>query len=381
MSETITPFKIDIPQTALDDLKTRLAMTRWPEQETVNDWSQGVPLHKLKALCEYWQNEYDWRSCEARLNAHPQFITRIDGLDIHFLHIRSPHDNALPMVMTHGWPGSVLEFMDVIGPLTNPTEYGGDANDAFHLVIPALPGYGFSGKPEQTGWSIERTANAWITLMRRLGYANFVAQGGDWGSAVTGALGNIHPPECLGIHLNMAIALPNEAERANLNDKEKAALASFQFYQDWDSGYSKQQSTRPQTVGYALADSPVGQAAWIYEKFYAWTDNNGEPEDALSTSKILDDISLYWLTNTAASSARLYWESFNSAFGSGFESDIPVGISIFPKEIFRSVKPWADRKYPNLRYWNELEKGGHFAAFEQPETFVNEVRSCFKAMR
>jgi epoxide hydrolase len=381
MSQAIQPFTVNIPDAALADLKNRLAMTRWPDAETVDDWSQGVPLKHIQSLCEYWQHQYNWRDCEARINAHPQFTTNIDGLDIHFLHIRSPHENALPMIMTHGWPGSILEFMDVIGPLTNPTEHGGTADDAFHLVLPTLPGYGFSEKPDSAGWGVEKIALAWHTLMTRLGYSHYLAQGGDWGSAVTSALGNIHPPECLGIHLNMAVALPSEDDLANPSEREMSALGAFQFYQDWDSGYSKQQSTRPQTLGYALADSPVGQAAWIYEKFYAWTDNAGMPEDALSLTKILDDISLYWFTNSAASSGRLYWESFNSAFQATFTSDIPVGVSIFPKEIFRPAESWARRKYPNITYWNEVEKGGHFAAFEQPQILVQELRRFSKSFR
>lgn len=381
MSQDIRPFHIDIPQAQLDDLRQRLTNTRWPEAQTVEDWSQGAPLHKVKALCQYWQERYDWRRCEAALNAHPQFITEIDGLDIHFLHIRSPHEEALPMLLTHGWPGSILEFMAVIDPLTNPTAHGGAASDAFHLVIPALPGYGFSGKPKQSGWSVERTARAWITLMERLGYAHYVAQGGDWGSIVTRALGQIHPAECLAIHLNMALVQPSEEDLSDLTEMEQAALASMQFYMDWGSGYSKQQSTRPQTLGYALADSPVGQAAWIYEKFHAWTDNQGTPEDAIDLDHLLDNISLYWLTNSAASSARLYWESFNSALNATFDSTIPVGLSIFPKEIFRASKRWSEKAFSNLIYWNELDKGGHFAAFEQPELFVREVRQCFSKVR
>lgn len=381
MSQDIRAFQIEIPQIQLDDLKSRLANTRWPEAETVGDWSQGAPLHKVKALCDYWQHQYDWRRCEAAINQYPQFITTIDGLDIHFLHIRSPHEHALPMIMTHGWPGSILEFMAVIDPLTNPTAHGGNASDAFHLVIPALPGYGFSGKPIDSGWNTQRTAQAWITLMARLGYDNYVAQGGDWGSVVTSALGNLHPPQCRGIHLNMVIVHPSPEQLAAADKKEQANLAAMQFYSDWDSGYAKQQSTRPQTLGYGLADSPAGQAAWIYEKFYAWTDNNGEPEDTLSLDHILDNISLYWLTNSAASSARLYWESLNTAFAATFDSDIAVGISVFPKEIFRASERWAREAYRNVIHWNELEKGGHFAAFEQPKIFVEEVRRCFAKLR
>ncbi|QQD19189.1 epoxide hydrolase [Spongiibacter nanhainus] len=380
MTENIESFRISIPDSAITDLQQRLAMARWPDAATVDDWSQGVPLKRLQSLCEYWQHQYDWRLCEDKVNRYPQFITTIDGLDIHFLHIRSRHANARPMVMTHGWPGSILEFMEVIEPLTDPTQYGGDEQDAFHLVLPSLPGYGFSGKPSSKGWGVERVASAWDTLMQRLGYSSYIAQGGDWGSAVTNAIGGLQSSGCQAIHINMAIAAPTEEDLANLGPRETSALEGFQFYKEWDSGYSKQQSTRPQTLGYALADSPVGQAAWIYEKLYFWTDNTGTPEDALGINKVLDEISWYWLTNTAASSARLYWESFNSAFQAQFNSDTPVGVSIFPKEIFRPTEAWVRRKYRNLIYWNETEKGGHFAAFEQPSIFVDELRKFARTL-
>ncbi|MBB5187132.1 pimeloyl-ACP methyl ester carboxylesterase [Zhongshania antarctica] len=379
MKQTIKPFSVAIPQTQLDDLNARLANTRWPNAETVDDWSQGAPLAAVKSLCEYWQHSYDWRRCERELNQYPQFTTEIDGLDIHFLHIRSPHENALPMIMTHGWPGSILEFMKVIGPLTNPTAHGGSADDAFHLVIPSLPGYGFSGKPTGTGWGLERIAKAWINLMARLEYSEFVAQGGDWGSFVTSAIGQIHPPQCRAIHINMALAQPTEEDMASLSERDQKALADMKYYFDSDSGYAMIQKSRPQSIGYGLADSPAAQAAWIYEKFHRWTDNNGHPEDALSVEQMLDDISIYWLTNSAASSARLYWESFESIFSEPVS--MPCGVSIFPKELFRPARKWAERIYQNLIHWNELDKGGHFAAFEQPEIFVNEVRSCFAKVR
>ncbi|WP_373078908.1 epoxide hydrolase family protein [Zhongshania sp.] len=379
MKQAIKPFSVAIPQTQLDDLKARLANTRWPNSETVDDWSQGAPLSAVKSLCEYWQHSYDWRRCERELNQYPQFTTEIDGIDIHFLHIRSRHENALPMIMTHGWPGSIMEFMKVIEPLTDPTAHGGSAEDAFHLVIPSLPGYGFSGKPTTTGWGLERIAKAWIILMERLNYSKFVAQGGDWGSGVTSAIGRLLPPECLAIHLNMAIARPSEEDMASLTERDQKALADFQHYLDSDSGYAMIQKSRPQSVAYGLADSPAAQAAWIYEKFHGWTDNKGRPEDALTVDQMLDDISIYWLTNSAASSARLYWESFNSMFGDPLT--IPCGISIFPKELFRPARKWAERIYQNLIHWNELDQGGHFAAFEQPEIFVNEVRSCFAKIR
>ncbi|MAT51009.1 MAG: epoxide hydrolase [Porticoccaceae bacterium] len=379
VTDSITPFELSIPQAQLDDLKTRLSLTRWPEKETVDDWSQGAPLAAVKALCDYWQNTYDWRRCEQRLNKLGQFKTTIDGLEIHFLHIRSKHENALPMVMTHGWPGSVIEFLNAIDPLTNPEAHGGKAEDAFHLVIPSLPGFGFSEQPKETGWGIHRIARAWTTLMNRLGYEGFVAQGGDWGAGVTTALGNQKPDGLKAIHLNMPLVQPQPEDMADLTPAEQAALGSMQFYQDWDSGYSKQQATRPQTLGYGLVDSPVGQAAWIYEKFYAWTDNGGKPEDALSYDQMLDNIMLYWLPGNGASSGRLYWESFKDMFTEPM--DIPVGVSIFPREIFRPSKRWAERVYKNLIHWNETDKGGHFAAFEQPERFVNEVRTCFRHIR
>lgn len=379
MKQSINPFKIDIPQAQLDDLKARLANTRWPNAEPVDDWSQGTPLNAVQALCEYWQHSYDWRRCERELNRYPQFTTEIDGLDIHFLHIRSPHDDAMPMIMTHGWPGSILEFMRVIEPLTNPTAHGGSASDAFHLVIPSLPGYGFSGKPTCTGWGLERIAKAWIALMGKLGYTKYVAQGGDWGSGVTSAIGYIKPPECLAIHVNMALAQPSAEDMETLTERDQKALADIKYYFDSDSGYAMIQKTRPQSLGYGLADSPAAQAAWIYEKFHRWTDNNGRPEDALTLKQMLDDISMYWLTNSGASSARLYWESFDSIFAEAMT--IPCGISVFPKELFRPARQWAERIYQNLIHWNELEKGGHFAAFEQPELFVNEVRTCFASIR
>ncbi|WP_320838537.1 epoxide hydrolase [Zhongshania sp.] len=379
MSNLIKPFNVAIPQAQLDDLKARLANTRWPNEEPVDDWSQGAPLNAVKTLCEYWQNDYDWRRCEREINAHPQFTTEIDGLEIHFLHIRSPHENALPMIMTHGWPGSILEFMKVIEPLSNPTAHGGKAEDAFHLVIPSLPGYGFSGKPTTTGWGLERIAKAWITLMARLEYSEFVAQGGDWGGGVTSAIGRIHPPQCRAIHINMALAQPTEEDLASLSERDQKALADIKYYFDSDSGYAMIQKSRPQSLGYGLADSPAAQAAWIYEKFHGWTDNNGRPEDALSVDQMLDDISMYWLTNSAASSARLYWESFSSMLAEPLT--IPCGVSIFPKELFRPARKWAERVYQNLIHWNELDKGGHFAAFEQPEIFVNEMRSCFAKVR
>ena len=382
MPDLIEPFVLQVAQSELDDLRQRLARTRWPEKEPVGDWSQGAPLGKVQALCEHWQNRYDWRRCEAMLNGFGQFRTEISGLGIHFLHVRSPHAHALPLIMSHGWPGSVVEFHKVIGPLTDPVAHGGEVSDAFHLVIPSLPGYGFSDLPTTPGWSVERIAGLWVTLMGRLGYQHgFVAQGGDWGAAITAAIGAMKPAGCLGIHLNMAMFSPQPGDEADASPAAVKALALLKRYQKELSGYSKEQSTRPQTLGYALSDSPVGQAAWIYEKFYDWTDNDGTPESVFSQDELLDNIMLYWLPKTAASSGRLYWESFGEGAAIKETVNVPAGVSVFPKDIHTAPRKWAERKLPQLVYWNEVERGGHFAAFEQPELFVREVRDCFRTMR
>ncbi len=379
MSNAIHPFTLAVPESALEDLQRRIDHARWPEAELVEDWSQGAPLTKVKALVDHWRHRYDWRRCEARLNALGQFKTEIDGLGIHFLHIRSPEANALPLIITHGWPGSVLEFMKIIGPLTDPVAHGGKAEDAFHLVLPSLPGFGFSDKPKATGWGVEKIAQSWAVLMARLGYDRWVAQGGDWGSAVTSAIGEQAPKGCLGIHVNMPMARPTAEAMQNPSPREMQALAALQHYQQWDSGYSKQQSTRPQTLGYALADSAVGQAAWIYEKMWSWTDNRGAPEDSLTLDEMLDNIMLYWLPGNATSSARLYWESFGSFAPRAI--NLPAGASVFPKEIMRPTREWAEATMTNIVHWNELDKGGHFAAWEQPDLYVKEVRDCFRQLR
>ncbi len=373
----IKPFHIDIPDSVLDDLKQRLAMTRWPDRETPDDWSQGIPLAYMQEIVDYWEKAYDWRAREALLNQWPGFVTNIDGLDIHFLHIRSKVDSARPLVLTHGWPGSIVEFQKVIGPLTDPEAHGGDAGDAFHLVCPTLPGFGFSGKPTSPGWGIEKIAGAWNELMLRLGYDSYFAQGGDWGSMVTTAIGVQNLGNCKAMHVNMPIAPPDTETMSDLSELEQSALAAMQFYQEHDSGYSKQQSTRPQTLGYGLADSPSGQAAWILEKFYQWMDCDGHPENAASRDELLDNVMMYWLTNSGASSGRIYWESFGSG-GAPKPVEIPAGCSIFPKEIFKTSERWAKKRFTNLVHFNVMEKGGHFAAFEQPEAFVSEVRSCFR---
>lgn len=371
----VRPFTLAIPQDQLDDLNARIDATRWPERETVDDWTQGTPLAALQDFVRYWRTEYDWRRCEARLNELGQFITEIDGLDIHFLHVRSPHPDAVPLVITHGWPGSVIEFMGVIEQLANPA----DGGLAFHVVAPSLPGFGFSGKPTGTGWGVERVGRAWGELMTRLGYTRWFAQGGDWGSAVTTAIGVQQVAGCAGIHLNMPIGRPLPEDLANPAPDELKALTALKHYQDWDSGYSTQQRTRPQTVGYGLVDSPVGLAGWIYEKMWAWTDNQGRPEDALTRDQMLDNLMLYWLPATGASSARLYWESFGSFAPQ--QVTMPVAVSAFPKEILPTPRKWAERNFPRLVHWGNMAAGGHFAAWEQPDAFVAELRAAFALMR
>lgn len=378
-SERVEPFTLAVPETQLEDLRRRLEAIRWPDQELVDDWSQGAPLAKVQALIDHWRDAYDWRRCEQTLNGLGQYRTRIDGVDIHFLHIRSPNAHALPMILSHGWPGSVIEFLKCVGPLSDPTVHGASAADAFDLVIPSLPGYGFSGKPRETGWTVQRIARAWHALMSRLGYDRYVAQGGDWGAAITTAMGAQRPRGLAAIHLNLPFVIPAQIDD-NLGSAEAEMMAALAQYQRWGSGYSTQQASRPQTLGYGLADSPVGQAAWIYEKFKEWTDCAGAPENALSHDEMLDNIMLYWLPNTGASSARLYWESFHGAFGAT-ELDLPTGCSIFPRDIYRAPKSWAARCMRHLIYWNEVDRGGHFAAFEQPSLFVEEIRRCFRLLR
>lgn len=378
MSE-ITPFVVEATDAQLDDLKKRLALTRWPDKETPDDWSQGIPLAYMQTIHQYWMNDYRWRDRESLLNRWPGFKTALDGLGIHFLHIKSRHDSALPLILTHGWPGSIVEFQKIIEPLTDPEAHGGSAQDAFHVVCPTLPGFGFSDKPTAPGWNVERIATAWNDLMVRLGYERYVAQGGDWGSIVTSTIGTQNLGNCIGLHMNMPIARPDPDTMDDLSEMEQEAMTAMEFYQDHDSGYSKQQSTRPQTLGYGLADSPIGQAAWILEKFYQWTDCDGHPENVLGRDELLDNVMMYWLPDAGASSARLYWESFTGANLDPVE--LPVGCSIFPKEIFKTSERWAKKRFPNLIHFNILEKGGHFAAMEQPETFVEELRTCFRRVR
>jgi len=380
MTTAIKPFSIAVGDDVLDDLRSRLKNTRWPEGEPVGDWSQGMPLTWIKDICRYWAEVYDWRRREALLNRFAQFTTDIDGLAIHFLHVRSAHPQAMPLIITHGWPGSIVEFHKVIEPLTNPTAFGGDAADAFHVVCPSLPGFGFSAKPQATGWGVDRIALAWASLMDRLGYNSYGAQGGDWGSAVTTALGARHSEHCAGIHITLAMSARPNVEGQPTRE-EARALQGAKYYLDWDSGYSKQQSTRPQTVGYGLTDSPSGQAAWILEKFQAWTDCGGDPLNILGRDELLDNVMLYWVTATAASSARLYWESFGAGRRSAHTVTIPTGVAVFPKEIVTPVRRWMEPSYADIRHWSEMPKGGHFAAFEQPELFVADVRKFFRTLR
>jgi len=385
-SGVVTPFRIEIPDADLLDLRERLVRTRWPERETVEDRSQGVPLAYMRELCGYWAAGYDWRATEARLNALPQFRTEIDGLWIHAIHVRSPHTDALPLVITHGWPGSIVEFLKVIGPLADPAAHGGDAADAFHVVCPSLPGYGFSDKPSGRGWDVERIADAWIRLMARLGYERYGAQGSDWGTSISTCIGQRDPDHVAGIHLTPPLAAPDPATFDELTDAEAAALAELEYRREWEDGYTAEQSTRPQTLGYGLVDSPAGLCAWIVEKLWSWTDCDGHLENVLTHDEILDNVMLYWLPGTGASAARLYWESIRQVRKRFTEptSDrvvVPTGCSIFPKEVPRPSRRWASTRYTDIRYWNELDKGGHFAAFEQPELFVDEVRSFFRLVR
>jgi pimeloyl-ACP methyl ester carboxylesterase len=390
--DAIRPFRVHFPDEALADLRRRIQATRWPGKETVNDQSQGVQLATIQKLASYWATEYDWRKAEAKLNALPQFVTTIDGVDIHFIHVRSKHPNALPVIITHGWPGSVIELMKVIDPLTNPTAYGGSASDAFDVVIPSLPGYGFSGKPTTTGWDPPHIARAWTVLMKRLGYTRFVAQGGDWGAMVTDVMGTQAPPELLGIHLNWVFAVPPEIERAiqtggplpsNLSTDERRACEQLDFFYKHGVGYALEMSNRPQTI-YGVGDSPVGLAAWLLDHdalSHALIARvfDGKRE-GLTRDDILDNITLYWLTNTAVSSARIYWENkFDFFTPKGVA--IPVAVSAFPDEVCQVPRTWAERAYPKLIYYNRLDKGGHFAAWEQPELFTSELRAAFRSLR
>lgn len=378
-SALVRPFTVAIPDSEIDDVKQRLARTRWPDPETVDDWSQGVRVDNARALADYWEHSYDWRRLEAELNRLPQFLTEIDGLDIHFIHVRSKHPGAVPLILTHGWPGSILDFLKLIGPLTDPVSFGGDAADSFDVVIPSLPGFGFSGKPTQTGWTVSRIASAWAELMKRLGYTRWAAQGGDWGAVVTTALGAMRPEGLLGIHLNTQYAFPPQIPET-LSPEERHAVQTLALYTGELGGSNHLQGTKPQTAGFALADSPAGQAAWIYEKFQSKTDNRGLAEDALGIDDMLDAISLYWFTNSAASSARIYWENKSLTFA-GPKLTLPVAVTVFPRDIPRLPRTWIEDAYSNLIHYGEADKGGHFAALEQPEILVSEIRTGLRALR
>jgi pimeloyl-ACP methyl ester carboxylesterase len=389
----IRPYEIDMPQEALDDLRNRIAATRWPERELVADRTQGVQLEVTQALARYWLDDYDFGRVEARLNALPQFVTEIDGVDVHFIHVRSAHEDALPLIMTHGWPGSVIEQIDTVGPLTDPTAHGGSAADAFHLVLPSLPGYGFSSRPSELGWNLDRVARAWAELMQRLGYDRYVAQGGDVGAGVTDTMGRLAPEGLIGIHTNLLVpALNDPAALPADTEQERAALAAIKTFQTSGNGYFVEQATRPQTIGYALLDSPVSLAAWTidhdtdayYKIAGAFVD--GRPTGNLTRDNILDNVTLYWLTGTGASAARSYWEAYGpDAPGAGQspppDVPVPAGFTTFPGEIWRTPRSWVEQAYSNVVYFNEVDRGGHFAAWEEPGLFTNELRAAFRTLR
>jgi len=393
-ASSIRPFQIHFPEADLVDLRNRVLATRWPEKETVPDQSQGVQLAKLQALVRYWGTDYDWHKVETELNALPMFVTRIDGIDIQFIHVKSRQPNAMPLLITHGWPGSILEFVKTIGPLTDPANYGGRAEDAFDVVIPSMPGYGFSGKPQTTGWNPDRIGHAWDVLMKRLGYKNYVAQGGDWGSVIADAMGRQAPAGLLGIHVNMPATVPTEVAKAmnagdpapaGLSVQERAAYDSLGTFFNKNAGYGIMMVTRPQTVGYGLMDSPVGLAAWMYDKFAQWTYSGGDPERSLTKDEMLDDITLYWLSKSAISSAQLYWENNNNNFNAADQKTadikIPVAVTVFPGEIYQAPRSWTGRAYPTLSYFHEVNKGGHFAAWEEPQLYTEELRAAFRPLR
>ncbi len=391
---SIRPFHVQVPEAQLADLKKRILATRWPDREPVSDTSQGVRLATLQSLLKYWGEGYDWRKAEKALNALPEFVTTIDGVDIQFIHVRSRAPNAMPVILTHGWPGSPLEFMGTIGPLTDPVAHGGHAEDAFDVVIPSIPGYGFSGRPTDPGWNPDRVAKAWDVLMKRLGYTHYVSQGGDHGSVISDALARQAPKGLLGIHLNMPATIPahlvkainsGDPAPAGLSAPERRAFNQLSTFFGRNAAYGAMMVTRPQTIGYPLADSPASLAAWMYEKIAEWTDSAGEPERVLGRDQILDDITLYWVTNTGASSSRFYWENNNNNFSAAAQKTatikVPVAVTVFPGEIYRAPESWTRRAYPSLYYFHEVGKGGHFAAWEQPQVFSEELREAFRPLR
>jgi pimeloyl-ACP methyl ester carboxylesterase len=387
----IRPFQIEIPQERLDDLHRRIEATRWPSKELVTDRSQGVQLATLQELARYWTTDYDWRKTEAQLNALPQFTTEIDGVEIHFIHVKSQHENALPLIMTHGWPGSIIELLETIGPLTDPTAHGGSAEDAFHLVLPSIPGYGFSGEPTELGWGPARVAQAWAELMHRLGYSRYVAQGGDVGASITDAMGRQAPEGLVGIHTNLLVTGLAGGDHPSDSEEERAAIEALATFRATGFGYFLEQATRPETIGYALLDSPVALAAWMldhdtdsyYKIAHAFVD--GKPSGGLTRDHILDNITVYWLTGTGTSAARSYWESGREQAAATGKAppavSVPVGFTTFPDEIFRAPRSWVEQGYPSLTYFHKAERGGHFAAWEEPELFTTEVRASFKELR
>jgi pimeloyl-ACP methyl ester carboxylesterase len=391
--KSIRRFHIQVPDETIADMRRRIAMTRWPDRETVGDQTQGVQLAKLQPLVRYWGTDYDWRKAEAKLNALPQFVTTIDSLDIQFIHVPSRHPKAMPLIMTHGWPGSPLELLKVIDPLTNPTAHGGRVEDAFHLVLPTYPGYGFSGKPTSPGWGPDHVARAWDELMQRLGYKQYVSQGGDWGAIISEVMAVQAPPGLMGIHINMPGTTPPSVLRlirngdpapAEFSEAEKTAYAGLEHFYKQGFGYADMMNTRPQTLGYGLADSPVAMLAFFYDKFAEWSQSGGDPERVLTRDEILDDVTLYWATNSGASSSRSYWDAAQGGGGPFNAFDIqkvPVAVTIFPGEIYRAPKSWGERSFKKLIYWNEVDKGGHFAAWEQPELFSQEIRAAFRSLR
>lgn len=375
------PFRIAIPDAELDDLRDRLRRTRWPDPATAPGWTQGVPLDYARELCDHWARAYDWRRCEAELNAVPQLMVPLDGggddtVDIHVLHARSPHEGALPLLLTHGWPGSVVEFLDVLPALLDPP----DPRDAFHVVAPSLPGFGFSGKPTVAGWGVGRIAAAWVQLMEALGYDRYGAQGGDWGAFITSTMGSIAPPGLVGVHVTLPLVRrPPDADPADLTPAERAAIDDRRHFEEDGTGYSRQQMTRPQTLGYGLADSPAGQCMWVVEKFFEWTDNDGHPEGVVGRDRLLDNVMLYWLPGAGASSARIYWESYRRRPVDPVT--VPSGVTVFPRELNRPPRAWVEQRYTDLRHWSHAARGGHFASLEQPEVFVDELRTFFRLVR
>jgi pimeloyl-ACP methyl ester carboxylesterase len=381
-NKEITPFRVEIPESDIQDLRDRLKRTRWPDAETVDDWSQGIPLSYTREICSYWATEYDWRRFEAKLNSYEQGITNIDGLDIHFIHARSSEPTAKALLFLHGWPGSVVEHLDNIEAFRDPTKFGGRPDDAYHVIIPSLPGYGFSGRPTSPGWNVEKIGATWVELMSRLGYDQFLVQGGDWGAIIATHMGHAQTDAVAGIHINFTLCSPEKLfELGEPTEFEQQQISGLQEYMEWGVGYAQIQGTRPQTLGYGLTDSPVGQCAWIYEKFNAWVDHDGATGDVIPRDTVLDNISLYWFTATAVSSGRLYWESVKTALADFTPVKVPTAYSCFPKEITTVSERWARTRFPELRHYGAPARGGHFPALEQPALFVAEVRDGLRAVR